>query len=190
MALVIDRRKTAFLALHFQNDIVHEKGKLAPSGMVAHVLQTNCLQNTSKAIEASRRAGIPVIHVVAKSKEGYREFAGALQEGTWGAEIHDEVEPQAGDPVVTGRKINAFYGTDLESVLSMREVTSIILSGVSTNFVVESTARYGADAGYKVIILRDCCASFNEEMHSFTLNNVLHRLAIISNSEEYIKALR
>jgi len=34
-----------------------------------------------------------------------------------------------------------------------------------------------------------CCASFSEEMHSFTLDNVLPNLATIFNSEEFINAL-
>ena len=55
--------------------------------------------------------------------------------------------------------------------------------------VVESTTRYACDALYEVIILRDCCASFGEELHSFTLDNVLPNLATISNSEEFINAL-
>jgi nicotinamidase-related amidase len=45
------------------------------------------------------------------------------------------------------------------------------------------------DSGYEVIILRDCCASASEEMHDFTLDNVLPYLATVSTSDEYAQAL-
>lgn len=204
MALTVDKAKTAFLSMHFQNDLVHEDGKFAFTGAVAHVKQTNCLVNTKKVLEACRQAGVPVIHVVVTVTEVERQLwggmplaplsatlvsTGALTEGTWGAEIHEEVKPQQGEFIVTGKGTNAFYANDLDLRLRVLGIRTIVLSGFATNFVVESTARYACDALYEVIILKDCCASFNEEMHSFTLNNVLPNLATISDSGEFIKAL-
>lgn len=204
MALTIDKGRTAFLAMHFQNDIVHEDGKFAPLGTPAHVKQTGCLANTKKVLEACRRAGIPVIHVEVKLAEVHLKllssisvapvFAGlvamgALAEGTWGAEFHEEVRPQQGDLIVRGRGTNSFYGTELDQALRAMGIRTVVLSGVATNNVVESTARYAADALYEVTILSDCCASFSQEVHSFTLNNVLPAFGTISDSEEFVKAL-
>ena len=206
MALTIDKERTAFLAMHFQNDIVHDNGKIAPLGQAAHVKETNCLANTKKALDVSRNAGVLIIHVAAAMRKGYPEFSGAvitppqmfnvirsvegIVEGTWGADFHDLVKPQAEEFVVTGRCMNAFQGTELQLLLAVRGIKCLVLSGVATNFVVESTTRYAVDSGYEVTILRDCCASANEEMHSFTLDNVLPYLATISNSNEYVEALK
>lgn len=204
MALTIDKGKTAFLSMHFQNDLVHEDGKFAFMGAMPHVKQTNCLGNTKKVIEACRRVGVPVVHVQIGITEGERKLlaeipvaplfsgivaTGALTEGTWGAEIHEEVKPQEGDYVVIGKGMNSFYANALGVALAVLGIRTIVLSGFATNFVVESTARYACDSLYEVIILRDCCASFNEEMHTFTLNNVLPNLATVSDSEEFVKAL-
>ena len=54
MALTIEKGKAAFLALHFQNNIVHENGKVG-NRFSAHVKQTNCLANARKVIEATAR---------------------------------------------------------------------------------------------------------------------------------------
>jgi len=204
MALTIDKGKTAFLSMHFQNDLVCEEGKFAAMGGPAHVKKTNCLENTRKVMEACRRLGVPVIHVQVGLTEFERKLlaetpvaplfdgiasTGALSEGTWGAEIHEEVKPQQGEFFVIGKGANSFYANALGTVLAVGGIRTIVLSGFATNFVVESTARYACDLLYQVIILRDCCASFNEEMHSFALNNVLPNLAIISDSEEFIKAI-
>ena len=206
MALIIDKSKTAFLTLHFQNDIVNEKGKLALLGMAAHVKDTDCLTNTKRALDASRKSGILVIHVAALMRKGYPEFSGiagtlpqmfnvvrsveGLVEGTWGAEFHELVKPQTEEFVVTGRGMNALNGTELQLLLAVRGIRCLVLSGVATNFVVENTARYAMDSGYEIVILRDCCASANEEMHSFTLDNVLPYIATISNSNEYVDVLK
>ena len=189
--------------MHFQNDLVHEDGKFAFTGGAAHTEQTNCLANTKKVMEACRRVAVPVIHVQVGVTEFERKLladtpvaplfatlveTGALTEGTWGAEIHEEVKPRQGEFIVKGRG-TPFYGNALGPALMALGIRTIVLSGFATNFVVESTARCAFEALYEVIILRDCCASFNEEMHSFTLNNVLPNLATISDSEEFIKAL-
>jgi nicotinamidase-related amidase len=204
MALNIDKRKTAFLSMHFLNDLVHEDGKFAISGTAAHVKQTNCLVNTKNVLDECRRVNVPVIHVEIGLTEAVRKLladlpvgplfsgiveTGAFAEGTWGAEIHEEVKPHEEEIIVIGRAPNSFYATNLDPILRGLNIRTIVLSGVATNMVVESTARYACDALYEVIILRDCCASFNEEMHSFTLDNVLPNLATISNSEDFVNAL-
>ena len=205
MALTIDKSKTAFLTLHFQNDIVNENGKLALLGMAVHVKDTDCLTNTKRALDASRNSGILVVHVAAVMRKGYPEFSGisgilpqmfnvvrsveGLVECTWGAVFHDLVKPQTGEFVVTGRCMNALSGTELQLLLAVRGIRCLVLSGVATNFVVENTARYAMDSGYEVVILRDCCASANEEMHSYTLDYVLPYVATISNSNEYVEVL-
>jgi len=203
-ALTIDKGKTAFLSMHFLNDLVHEDGKFAMSGSAAHVKQTNCLENTKNVIDACRRVNVPVIHVGIGLTEADRKLfadlpvgplfkgiveTGAFTGGTWGAEIHEDVKPHEGEFMVTGRAPNSFYATGLDRILRGLNIRTVVLSGVATNMVVESTTRYAADELFEVIILRDCCASFSEEMHSFTLDNVLPNLAVISNSEEFINAL-
>jgi ureidoacrylate peracid hydrolase len=203
MTIAVDKKKTAFLALDMQNEFVHEKGKFSRLGVAAHTKQTNSLINASKVIDASRKAKIPVIYVRVAHKEGYPELPAktsemytavrtmnACLEGSWGTEILEEVKPHQGEPIVTKTGMNAFHGTNLENILRGKGVTTIVLAGMATNFVVEATARHGNDAGYEVVVLSDCCASVNEEMHKFSLKYILPHIATISNSSEFIKALR
>lgn len=202
MPLAIDRGRTAFLAIDFENDIVDDRGKFAAFGIAEHAKRTDCLANTRRALEASRQAGILAIHVSLKFRTGHPEDftssplqtaarkAGCLIEGTWGAEAHPEVKPIAGEPIVTKRRVGAFHGTNLETILRAKGIATLVLSGVATNFGVESTVRCAHDAGYDVVILRDCCASVNEESHNFAMDKILPNLAVISNSAEYIQALR
>ena len=66
----------------------------------------------------------------------------------------------------------------------------MILMGLWTNYVVEATARHGADMGYQVIVVRECCASNNEENHHFSLERILPTIATVAGLEDVLAALR
>ena len=110
-------------------------------------------------------------------------------EGTWGSAIHEAVAPQEGEPVITKRSVSAFAGSDLANLLSASGITTLLLSVVATNFVVEGTAREAVGRGYGAVIVGDCCGSMSQEVHDAALNNALPFLATITTSEEAIAAL-
>ena len=51
-----------------------------------------------------------------------------------------------GEILVTKKRISAFAGSDLDMVLRSRDVTHLVLAGISTSGVVLSTVREAADA--------------------------------------------
>ena len=201
MALAIDKGHTALLVMDFENDIVHENGAFKDFGFAAMVKQNDVLAKSARLLDAARRSGVKVIYAIITYRPGYPErpansglFEGTIQanaivEGTWGAEIHESVTPQDGEPVVTRRGVSAFYGSDLAALLATGGIDTLLLSGVATNFVVEGTAREAADRGYNVVIVGDCCASASQETHDVTLNTTLPFLSTISNLDEVIAAL-
>ena len=153
-------------------------------------------------IVAARKAGIPVIYVtVTYRRDGsdvidncgffhaVREMP-VLKEGSWGAAIHDELRPQPEDLLVVKKRISAFAGTPLELLLRSLGRTTLVLTGVATNFVIEGTARDACDAGYQVIILEDCCAAGSEEKHRFSVEKILPHLAMIAGSKDWIGLVR
>ena len=201
MALELDRQHTALLAMDFENDIVHPEGAFKDFGFAQMVADNNVLDKTAQLLVAARGAGITVIHVSVKFRPGYPERpanaglwqglhgATALVEGTWGATIHDQVAPQAGEIVVTKRGVSAFTASDLDQILRTGHIGTLLLAGVATNFVVEGTARQACDLGFNTIIVGDCCASVNQEAHDASLTTALPFLCTISNLEEVTAAL-
>ncbi len=202
MALEIDKRHTALLAMDFENDIVHPDGAFKDFGFAQMVADNNVLDKAAQLLAAARGAGLTVIYVSVKFRPGYPERpanaglwqglhgATALVEGTWGAEIHDKVTPQAGEAVVTKRGVSAFAASDLEQILRTKHIGTLMLAGVATNFVVEGTARQSCDMGYETIVVSDCCASLNQEAHDASLTTALPFLCTISNLEEVTAALK
>jgi nicotinamidase-related amidase len=77
----------------------------------------------------------------------------------------------------------------LKQILDESNIDTLILTGVATNYVVEATARHASDDDYRLIILEDCCSSMNQEMHDFSMKNILTNLGEISNSDEIVAKL-
>ena len=201
MAITIDKEHSALLVMDFANDVVHEDGAFKGAGFPQMVAQNDVFGKTARLLDAARRAGLKVIYASVKFRPGYPELnrsAGlnqeivelnSLVEGTWGAAIHEAVAPQEGDLVITKRGVSAFAGSDLANLLSASGITTLLLSGVSTNFVVEGTARDAVDRGYSVVVVRDCCAAVSQAAHNTALTTALPSLGAITTSEDVIAAL-
>ena len=201
MAISIDKGHTALLAMDFENDLVHEDGAFKDFGFAQMVKHNDVFGKTAGLLEAARRANLKVIHVTVRWRPGHPEInrsaglfqavieANALVEGTWGAAIHDAVAPLDGEPVISKRSVSAFAGADLANLLTASGITTLLLTGVATNFVVEGTAREAVDRGYNVVVVGDCCASMSQEAHDSALNTALPFLATVTTSEEAIAAL-
>ena len=202
MALEISKAHTALLVMDFENDIVHPEGAFKDFGFAQMVADNNVLDKTSQLLTAARSSGVTVIYVSVKFREGYPERpansglwqglhgANALVEGTWGSQIHDQLTPEKGEPIVTKRGVSAFAASDIEQILHNKRIGTLILAGVATNFVVEGTARQACDLGYDTIVVGDCCASMTQEAHDSSLNTALPFLCTVSKLDEVSAALK
>jgi nicotinamidase-related amidase len=198
--LTIDKAKTALLVMDFQNDIVDPKGVIGTQGMAAQVQEKKAIENTAKAIGAARSKGLLVVHVGVAFRQGHPEIgpgaplfqgikqANALLEGSWGADFHPGVKPAQGEIVMIKRGVSALAGTDLNTMLRGKGISTLVLTGIATNFVIEGTARHAVDEGYQVIVLTDCCASFNDRMHTFSLQ-ILSQLGAAATAAEFVTAV-
>ena len=190
--LSMDRDRTALLVMDYQNDIV---GSVSGSG------RAGLLHRASSVVAATRKAGIPVVYVVVSFRPGHPEVSarnksfsamkstGRLGEGTPGAEIHGSVRPDAGEVVVTKRRVGAFSTTDMETVLRSMGVTNLVLAGISTSGVVLSTVRWAADADYEIVVLEDCCADPDPEVHRVLTEKIFPRQATVARALDYLHAL-
>ena len=199
----IAKAKTALIIIDYQNDIVKPGGKFEASGLPSAVAASKCIEHTAAVLSASRESGVRVIFARVAFRPGYPEIpdvagplftgireAEALVESTWGSQIIGELAPLASEVVVTKHAADALCHTDLDQILKAGGISHLVLAGIATNNCVEATARHACDLGYLATILEDCCTSFSEEWHCWTLNNVLPQFAVISDSQAYLAAIR
>jgi nicotinamidase-related amidase len=98
------------------------------------------------------------------------EAGDSFHEGAAGSAIDLPVEEQ--DVVVLKRRASAFAGTDLDLVLRVRAVDSIVVAGVATSAMVAATCYDAADRGYRVTLLRDGCADSDPGVHDFFMDKI------------------
>lgn len=188
----INKARTAVLIMDYENDIV---------SMLPGSVQTPLLEKASTILKASRQAHLPIIYIVVRFRDGYPEInsqnrlfsnlkdSGRLREGTFGAEIHEQVAPQPGDIIITKRRVGAFSTTDLETVLRSKNINTLVLLGISTSGVVLSTVRWAADMDYKLVIISDACADRDAEVHRVLMDKVFPWQAAVVNTQEFLSAV-
>lgn len=164
--------------------------------------QQHLLQNAQAVIQEARRLAIPIIYVVVNFRKGYPEInnrnklftglrrGGKLLEGTSGAEIHPMVAPQDCDVIVVKKRVNAFFNTELETILKSHAVDTLILMGIATSGVILSTVRWAADADYSIIVVSDCCHDGDKQVHSLLIEKILPRQADVVSTVEIFELFK
>jgi ureidoacrylate peracid hydrolase len=84
----------------------------------------------------------------------------------------DMVQPAPGEFRVVKHKYDAFWETDLDAILRNSGVDTVVIAGTATNVCCESTARSAFFRDYQVVLVGDCTASFDPDMHDAALKTV------------------
>ena len=112
--------------------------------------------------------------------------------GEAGWDFTDEMQPREEDVVIDKSGTGAFHGTELGTILRMKGIRNVILTGVTTGVCVNTTAREASDHGYNVLVLEDCCAESNPENHHMAIQLLRIEggfLATIASSAAFLAAL-
>jgi len=111
-----------------------------------------------RAVEAARRAGIPVIYVQDHHTRRDPEMAvwgPHAMAGSRGAMTHPALRPRRDEPVVRKRSLSPFYRTTLDRRLVACRVDTLVLAGVATEYCIQHGAADGHFRGYGIVVLRD-----------------------------------
>lgn len=178
--------------MDFQEDIVAMN---AAGGSAAAV------ENARRAIEAARKAGLPVVFVRVAFREGHIDIAasnkrlsalkqrGILVESAKGSQLVAAIGALPSDPVVTKRRFGSFSDTDLQAVLRALSVRKLVMAGISTSGVMLSTVRQAADADFEITVLKDACADGDKELHEVLMAKVFPAQAEVVTVDEFVSSL-
>ena len=189
-----DIARTAMISMDLQTAIVsiYTKG------------HADLLVSAASLLKQARDQGLSVIHVQVGFRPGLPEVSlrnplfsaikasvqhQQLFQGAAGV-IHPTVAPQGEDIVITKHRISAFSGTDLGMILRAKEIDTLILFGIATSGVVLSTLLDASDADYRLVVIKDCCADLDSEVHGCLMEKIFPRLATVLDSSECIETLR
>ena len=133
-----DHIKTALLIVDIQNFYFPGDGP----GLV-NVIPASL--NAKETLQAFREKKQLVVHVKHKAVKG--------------GEIHKNIEPIAGEKVITKVEVNSFQNTDLLEYLKKNDITRLVIIGMQTHLCLEAATRAGHDFGFECIVIQDACAT-------------------------------
>jgi len=202
--LVLEGERCAVCVVEMQNDIVHESniGQKGIGGVLAEqVSKRQVIPKLQKVLAAAREHAVPVLYINFALKPGFPKPNTLLHrrsrkkptliEGTWGVAVHDGLTPQPEDFVLERTVgVDGSYGTQLYPVLRALRRTTMIVSGVSTNLAVEGVVRASVNRGFDLVVMEDCCASYPDEWHRFSIENIMPLISTVTDSESVVTALR
>lgn len=161
--------QTALLVIDPVNDFLSEGGA-AWEMTKSTVKKNNVVAQLQRLIAGSRAAGVPVLFApMAYTEEDYAQDG--LQKrsginrlmfenkmflaGSWGADFHPDLQPEAGDVILEPHKGTDVFETDLPSHLERLGTQQLVIAGMTANLCCESTGRHATEHGYPVTYLSD-----------------------------------
>ncbi|MEY2394300.1 MAG: hypothetical protein QOF94_645 [Acidobacteriaceae bacterium] len=191
--LSFDRAHSALLCMDYQTGIVS-----------TYVKDQDLLLRAAIVLKQARSAGMPIIHVQVGFRPKFPEISPrnaaftAIRHSPQyqqmvagpGCVCHSSVAPVEDDITVTKHRVGAFTGTDLDMILRAKDIDTLILFGIATSGVVLSTVRHAADADYRLIVVKDCCADQDPEVHACLIDKVFPGQATVVSASELLHALK
>jgi bifunctional isochorismate lyase/aryl carrier protein len=117
-------------------------------------------------------------HLNTKKNAGLmsRWWNGLISESHKSSEIAGKFD-LSGAEVVKKSQYDAFFKTELESILNKQNVSQLVICGVITHLCCETTARSAFMRGFEVFFAIDGTATYNEVFHRGTVFNLAHGFA-------------
>ncbi|HEY2643447.1 MAG TPA: isochorismatase family cysteine hydrolase [Galbitalea sp.] len=171
--------RTALIMVDVQNMYLQQESR-DRFGWPAIYRMDETVAECAALIAEARKQGIPVIYTRAvaradgadamPSTRALREAVGADSnplddDTTWSSEIMDAVAPAPGDIVLEKLRWDAFYGTELDSILRNLDVNRLIIAGLQTNVCVDTTARTALMKNFEVAVPDDAVSTDGKHLH-------------------------
>ena len=153
------------------------------------------LENANKLIEAFRNKNLQVVIVYVKPKDAAwmksrKDVIMPLypdDENLY--KITDKLNTFSSNIFITKHTWNAFFETALHDELKSRNVTGIVLGGVSTSIGVEGTARAASELGYNISFALDAITDRAQEAHERSVQFIYPRLGETGNTNDIIEMM-
>jgi biuret amidohydrolase len=180
------RSQTALLVIDMQIDFCDRSGYCSVNLKADMSAMDSLIPRLQTLIEWARKQDIWIIYTRESHKPDLSDLSSSkrlryihagypvgsmgnqgrfLVQGEAGTEVIPELAPQAGDGIIDKPAQSAFVGTQLAEQLSNRNITHLLITGVTTECCVLGTYRHASDLGFHALLLEDCCAAFDSAEH-------------------------
>ncbi|MFP7296683.1 cysteine hydrolase family protein [Neobacillus niacini] len=155
-------------------------------------------KNIAKLLTEWRKRGWEVIYsqhlsLLPKSPLNYQNKTGV--------EFKDIVHPLPQEVVFQKNVNSAFIGTELESFLRDKQITSVVITGLSTQHCVSTTTRMSGNLGFDTFLVEDATAAFEitdhngithtpEDVHKYEIAALHKEFATILKTNEVLAQIK
>lgn len=91
-------------------------------------------------------------------------------EGTWGAELYEDVEVEPTDIVLPKLRSTVFHNTPLEALVRAHGVETIVIAGQVTEGCVDNTIRGARDRDFYTPLIEDAVGSTSRQRHDVVMS--------------------
>lgn len=211
--ITIDCTKTAILVVDMQNAFVSKGGYFDAIGIDISATARIILP-CKKIISSGRENDIKIVYLKmlyshdlsGKGSEGSPSFIKSripailkqrpelkdnlYIDGTWGAEIIEELKPQEGDTIINKHRHDGFIETNLAHTLRTFGIKYLLSIGTATNICVESTLRHAFSLDYFPILVSDAVSPMGPLItQEATIFNVQTIFGWVTTSERLLRAM-
>lgn len=213
----LDPRRTALIVVDMQRNFTQPSfpftevfNKLSPgaSSGYLHRVREVVIPSIQKLLVCFRDLGSPIVFTAIGTEVGegrdlpywlraFEEVGLAtlgthvwppLDDPSW--QIDEALKPQPGEPVLSKFSAGTFATTGLEQRLRNQGIESVVVTGVSSDVCVTTTAREAADRSFRTIMVSDGCTTLSEQMHQASLETFNIAFGWVRTAEEVVALLR
>lgn len=120
---------------------------------------SDLLSKIDALVTQARATGMPIIYIQHCGPED------AIDEpGTPGWEIHPNITPTGDDTVVQKSHPDAFQDTNLQDELRAKGIERLVITGIQTEYCIDTTCRRAYSLNYDVILVKDAHSTWDSDL--------------------------
>ena len=170
-----DTDSTAVVVVDMQNGFCHPDGSLhAPDSEAAIDLVGDVLDRARDAgvqVVFTRDVHPPEQFADAHYYDEFERWGEHVVEGSWEAEIVEDLDVREADHVVEKHTYDAFHETELDGWLSARGIDDLVICGTLANVCVLHTAGSAGLRDYRPVIVEDAVGHIEDEHKAYALEH-------------------
>lgn len=192
--------RTALIVIDVQVDFASKDGLIGRYGTDMSTAEA-AVDRIGELIAAARHAGVTIgfMRVMTRpetdsnalktwmARRGTPEGSGICRVGS-GGEDYYRVTPEPGDIEIEKLAYSSFHGTDLDEQLRAKGIDTLVITGISTDCCVDSTTRDAFHRDYHTFVVSDACATFEETLHTGTLNALRLHTSLLTTTDAVVEA--
>jgi len=136
-----------------------------------------------------RQDGLGLLRQIDDDLAGHLTHGPLVRRGSRANTVIEPIAPLEDELVINKTSMGAFNSTSIDQVFRNLAVSGIVVTGVSTECCVATTARDAADRGYRVLLVEDACTAVTPYLQESSLVTFAAMFGRVATTNDALKEL-